>query len=48
MKKIYMAGCGGMLGEAFYLKFKEAYELKCTDIDVNAKSIVNVMPTILI
>lgn len=35
MKKIYIAGCGGMLGEAFYKNFKEAYELKCTDIDVN-------------
>ena len=36
MKKIYIAGCGGMLGEAFYLQFKNNYELKCTDIDVNA------------
>jgi dTDP-4-dehydrorhamnose reductase len=35
MKKIYIAGCGGMLGEAFYKKFKDSYELKCTDIDVN-------------
>jgi dTDP-4-dehydrorhamnose reductase len=35
MKKIYIAGCGGMLGEAFYLKFKEDFKLKCTDIDVN-------------
>ncbi len=34
-KKIYIAGCGGMLGEAFYKKFGERYELKCTDIDVN-------------
>ncbi len=31
-----MAGCGGMLGEAFYTQFKDAYELKCTDKDVNA------------
>jgi dTDP-4-dehydrorhamnose reductase len=30
-----MAGCGGMLGEAFYEQFKSEYELKCTDIDVN-------------
>ena len=30
-----MAGCGGMLGEAFYKVFSEAYDLKCTDIDVN-------------
>ena len=36
-KKIYIAGCGGMLGEAFYKQFKDEYELKCTDIDVNDK-----------
>jgi dTDP-4-dehydrorhamnose reductase len=35
MKKIYIAGCGGMLGEAFYTQFKDSYSLKCTDIDVN-------------
>jgi len=35
MKKIYIAGCGGMLGEAFYAQFKDGYKLKCTDIDVN-------------
>lgn len=35
-KKIYIAGCGGMLGEAFYTQFKDDYELKCTDKDVNA------------
>ena len=34
-KKIYIAGCGGMLGEAFYKHFKNDYKLKCTDIDVN-------------
>jgi dTDP-4-dehydrorhamnose reductase len=34
-KKIYIAGCGGMLGEAFYKVFSEHYDLKCTDIDVN-------------
>ena len=34
-KKIYLAGCGGMLGEAFYSVFKESYNLKCTDINVN-------------
>lgn len=34
-KRIYIAGCGGMLGEAFYRQFKGEYELKCTDIDVN-------------
>ena len=35
-KKIYIAGCGGMLGEAFYKQFKDDYDLKCTDKDVNA------------
>jgi dTDP-4-dehydrorhamnose reductase len=34
-KKIYIAGCGGMLGEAFYQQFKDDYEIKCTDKDVN-------------
>ena len=36
MKKIYIAGAGGMLGEAFYQVFKDEYEVKCTDKDVNA------------
>ena len=35
MKKIYIAGSGGMLGEAFYSQLKNDYILKCTDIDVN-------------
>ena len=35
MNKIYIAGCGGMLGEAFYKKFKDSYSLRCTDIDLN-------------
>lgn len=34
-KRIYIAGCGGMLGEAFYKCFGQQYELKCTDIDLN-------------
>ena len=34
-KKIYIAGCGGMLGEAFHVQFKDEYILKCTDLDVN-------------
>jgi dTDP-4-dehydrorhamnose reductase len=34
-KKIYIAGCGGMLGEAFHLQFKDDYLIKCTDKDVN-------------
>lgn len=37
MSKIYMAGCGGMLGQAFHTVFMNEYELKCTDIDVNEK-----------
>jgi len=36
-KRIYIAGCGGMLGEAFYKVFSTKYKLKCTDIDVNEK-----------
>lgn len=32
--RIYIAGCGGMLGEAFHKQFSN-YDLKCTDIDVN-------------
>ena len=35
MQKIYMSGDGGMLGEAFYEQFKNEYDLKCSDIDVN-------------
>jgi len=35
MKRIYIAGCGGMLGEAFYKKFNKKYDIKCTDKDVN-------------
>jgi dTDP-4-dehydrorhamnose reductase len=34
-KRIYIAGCGGMLGQAFYDIFKDEYDLKCTDKDVN-------------
>lgn len=34
-KKIYIAGCGGMLGEAFYTQFRNDYILRCTDKDVN-------------
>jgi dTDP-4-dehydrorhamnose reductase len=34
-KRIYIAGCGGMLGEAFYAQFKGEYDIKCTDKDVN-------------
>jgi dTDP-4-dehydrorhamnose reductase len=31
-----MAGAGGMLGEAFYQVFRDDFEIKCTDKDVNA------------
>jgi dTDP-4-dehydrorhamnose reductase len=34
-KKIYIAGAGGMLGEAFHNVLNEDYKLKCTDKDVN-------------
>ena len=34
-KKIYIAGAGGMLGEAFYRVFKGDFDLKCTDKDLN-------------
>ena len=36
-KKIFLAGVGGMLGEAFYYEFVQDYELYCTDKDVNEK-----------
>lgn len=34
--KIYVAGCGGMLGEAVHKVLSENHTLKCTDIDLNA------------
>ncbi|MFH0343377.1 MAG: SDR family oxidoreductase [Chromatiales bacterium] len=33
--KIYIAGCGGMLGEAMYSVLSQSHELKCSDIDLN-------------
>jgi dTDP-4-dehydrorhamnose reductase len=36
-KKIYIAGAGGMLGDAFYRVFNDDYLIKCTDKDVNAE-----------
>lgn len=36
-KKIFIAGAGGMLGEAFYRVFNDDYEIKCTDKDVNSE-----------
>jgi dTDP-4-dehydrorhamnose reductase len=35
-KRIYIAGAGGMLGDAFHRVFGAAHELRCSDIDVNA------------
>ena len=35
MTRLYIAGCGGMLGRAFYEEFDGDAELRCTDIDVN-------------
>lgn len=34
-KRIFIAGCGGMLGEAYHSVFSDGYDIKCTDIDVN-------------
>ncbi|HEY0622354.1 NAD(P)-dependent oxidoreductase [Sphingomonas sp.] len=34
--KIYIAGCGGMLGEAMHKVLGQEHELLCTDIDLNA------------
>jgi dTDP-4-dehydrorhamnose reductase len=34
-ERIYIAGCGGMLGAAFHQVFGAAHELRCTDIAVN-------------
>ena len=39
-KKIYIAGAGGMLGEAFYKVFSNDFILKCTDKDVNRSAFV--------
>lgn len=33
--RVFVAGCGGMLGEAFYTKFAPIANIKATDIDVN-------------
>ena len=35
MKRVYMAGCGGMLGQAFYEEFDALTATRYTDIDVN-------------
>lgn len=36
-RRIYIAGCGGMLGDAFHRVFAPAHELRCTDIDLNVE-----------
>lgn len=36
-KRIYIAGAGGMLGEAFYKVFGDDYHLECSDIDLNSE-----------
>ena len=35
MRRIYIAGAGRMLGEAFFACFGERFDIKCSDIDVN-------------
>ena len=35
MRRVYMAGCGGMLGQAFHEEFDPLVKTRCTDIDVN-------------
>lgn len=37
IKKIYIAGCGGMLGHAFYSVFSKEFNLKCSDKIVDEK-----------
>ena len=34
-KKIYIAGAGGMLGQAFYAHFNVNNKLECSDKDTN-------------
>ncbi|MES2001547.1 MAG: sugar nucleotide-binding protein [Pseudomonadota bacterium] len=36
-KRIYLAGSGGMLGDAFYHHFGASNDLRCTDIDLNSQ-----------
>ena len=33
--RIYIAGCAGMLGDAFYKIFSQGNKLECSDINVN-------------
>jgi dTDP-4-dehydrorhamnose reductase len=34
--RVYVAGCGGMLGEAVHKVFSAKHEVECSDIDLNA------------
>lgn len=34
--RVYIAGCGGMLGEAAHKVFSETHDVACSDIDLNA------------
>jgi dTDP-4-dehydrorhamnose reductase len=34
--RVYVAGCGGMLGEAVHKVFSARHEVECSDIDLNA------------
>lgn len=34
--RVYVAGCGGMLGEAVHKVFSEKHTVECSDIDLNA------------
>ena len=34
--RVYVAGCGGMLGEAVHKIFSARHEVECSDIDLNA------------
>ena len=36
-KRFFLAGAGGMLGQAFYKEFSKNYTIQCTDIDLNEK-----------
>jgi len=37
LKRIYIAGAGGMLGDSFYKVFNHSYDLKCTDINLTSE-----------
>ena len=41
IKNIYISGCGGMLGEAFYNVFKKQYNVSCSDKNPNEKWLHN-------